>query len=191
MYLVLFLTVFVDLITAVLVGAFIANILTIKRLSDEQSENIKAITDPSLGRNLTLEEQTILTQANGDILMLQLGGPMSFGAAKSISRRMAMVKNYHALVLDLSEVPSIGVTATLAIESIIQDALKHHRHVWIVAISSKVQTRLKSLELEKFAAQIASNQEQIPPQFHQIDDRLQALRSALLIVTSSPILAEY
>ncbi len=96
MYLVLFLTVFVDLITAVLVGAFVANILTIKRLSDEQSDRIKTVTDPTDGHNLSQAEQEILSEAGGDILLFQLGGPMSFGAAKSITRRMAMVKKYQA-----------------------------------------------------------------------------------------------
>ena len=45
MYGVLFLTVFVDLIVAVGVGVFIANILTIERLSSLQSAGVKLISD--------------------------------------------------------------------------------------------------------------------------------------------------
>ncbi len=41
----LFLTVFVDLIVAVGVGVFIANILTIDRLSELQSQEVKTISD--------------------------------------------------------------------------------------------------------------------------------------------------
>lgn len=173
MYLVLFLTVFVDLITAVLVGAFIANILTIKRLSDVQSDGIQTITDPTDYHHLSLAEREILAKAGGAILLFQLGGPMSFGAAKSITRRMAMVNDYRALVLDLSDVSTIGVTAALAVESIVQDAVSHNRHVWIVAKSGQVERRLKQLELERFAAK------EPPIQISQLEDRFTALQSAL------------
>jgi sulfate permease, SulP family len=185
MYLVLFLTVFVDLITAVLVGAFIANVLTIERLSQIQSDNIRAITDPSESHNLSSDEREILTQGGGEILLLQLSGPMSFGAAKDITRRMAIVKDYQALVLDLSEVPIIGVTAALAIESIVKDSIDRHRHVWIVARSEQVQNRLKKLDLDRFSSQpkiFKGKPVIVPAQLHQLGDRLQALQSVLALI---------
>lgn len=179
MYLVLLLTVFVDLITAVLVGAFIANVLTIKRLSDLQSDNIEAITNPLDSHNLTLGEQEILTRADGRILLFQLGGPMSFGAAKSISRRMSMVKNYEALVLDLTNVPNIGITSALAIESIVQDEINHDRHVWIVVLPGQVQTRLEKLDLQRFCTKSQEDSLTQSPKIHQVENRLDALKSAL------------
>ncbi len=185
MYLVLFLTVFVDLITAVLVGAFIANILTIKRLTDVQNDSIQVITDSNSGKTLKVAEQEILAQATGNILLLQLGGPMSFGAAKSISRRMSLVQHYQVLVLDLSEVPTLGVTAALAIESIVQDAFAHQRHVWIVATSKQVKQRLENLDLHKiFARPQTPNHSpgMIAPQLHQTENRLYALQSALRLI---------
>lgn len=185
MYLVLLLTVFVDLITAVLVGAFVANILTIKRLSDEQSEHIQAITTPTQECNLTGEEKDILIRAKGDILLFQLSGPMSFGAAKSISQRMAIVKNYQALVLDLSEVPSIGVTAALAIESTVQEAIASRRNVWMVVTpGGQVQQRLQHLDLQRFCHARNSTAElpALPlPKIHQVTNRLKALQSALTL----------
>lgn len=182
MYLVLFLTVFVDLVTAVLVGASIANVLTIKRLSHIQSDNIRAIIDPSESYNLSSDEREILSQGGGRILLLQLSGPMSFGAAKDITRRMSFVKDYQSLVLDLSEVPIIGLTAALAIESIVKDSINHHRHVWIVTRSEQVQNRLKKLDLHRFSNQpkIFEGQAVVTTsQLHQLGDRFQALQSAL------------
>jgi SulP family sulfate permease len=186
MYLVLFLTVFVDLITAVLVGAFIANVLTIKRLSDVQSENIQAITSPTGDHNLTSAEQQILTDAEGDILLLKLGGPMSFGAAKSISRRMLIVQNYQALVLDFSEVPTLGITAALAIESIVEDAIANHRHVWIVVSPGRVQHRLENLDFQRFCTHKTSAESSaiLSPQISQVENRLEALKSAFSLIQS-------
>lgn len=182
MYLVLFLTVFVDLITAVLVGAFVANMLTIKRLTDVQSDRIHAITDPSQSNDLTLAEQDILTQSDGDILLFQLGGAMSFGAAKSISRRLSFVKNYKALVLDLSEVPTIGVTAALAIESIVQDAIKRGRTVWIVVKPGQVQSRLATLDLQRFVTAKKRPPSGPRPEIHQVSHRFGALQAALALI---------
>ncbi|MGH1395790.1 MAG: SulP family inorganic anion transporter [Trichormus sp.] len=184
MYLVLFLTVFVDLITAVLVGAFIANVLTIKRLTDVQSDNIQVITEPTDDQNLTPTEQEILTQAGGDILLLKLGGPMSFGAAKSISRRMSFVQNYQAIVLDLSEVPSIGVTAALAIESIVEDAIAHHRHVWIVVTRGQVERRITQLDLQRFCQHNHESSFTLSAQINQVESRIQALESAFAVIQS-------
>jgi len=166
MYLVLFLTVFVDLITAVLVGAFIANLLTIKRLTDIQSQNMQATTDPTKAHNLNEEEQEIMTKSKGEILLFQLAGPLSFGAAKTISQQMSIVQDYKAIVLDLSEVPTIGVTAALAVETIVTDAVKHHRQVWIVTNTAQVQKRLSRLQLQKFDG------------VHMTGDRLQAIKKS-------------
>ncbi|MEO1133499.1 MAG: SulP family inorganic anion transporter [Cyanobacteria bacterium J06639_1] len=182
MYLVLLLTVFVDLITAVLVGAFVANMLTIKRLSDEQSDRIQAVTDPAQGRNLSPEEKDILTRASGDILLFQFGGPMSFGAAKSIARRMAIVQTYRVLVLDLSDVPSIGVTASLAIESTVRDAIARRHDVWIVSTTSQVQHSLDHLDLQRFCRAEAGARPTVSPKLVQVENRLSALREALAIV---------
>lgn len=165
MYLVLFLTVFVDLITAVAVGSFIANLLTIKRLTDLQSDRIQATTDPIHAHDLKPEEQKLLALAEGNILLFQLGGPLSFGAAKTISQSMSIVQDYQALILDLSEVPSIGVSATLAIETIVLDAVNRDRQVWIVTTSAQVQRRIDKLQLQKFS------------EVHFTGDRLEALES--------------
>ncbi|MGI0483863.1 SulP family inorganic anion transporter [Pantanalinema rosaneae CENA516] len=184
MYLVLVLTVFVDLITAVVIGAFIANLLTIKRLTDVQSDRVQAITDPTQSPHLSPAEQAILTQAGGNILLFQLGGPLSFGAAKIISQRMAIVKEYQALVLDLSEVPSIGVTAALAVETMVEDAAKRQRHVWIVVTPGQVRNRIEKLRLQRFFARkgVLTGEPSRSAQIYQIENRFQALQSALAIV---------
>lgn len=85
-YSVVALTVFVDLMIAVAVGVFIANILTIDRLDQLQSNSVKAITDADDQIVLTEEEKQILDLANGRVLLFHLSGPMIFGVAKAIAR---------------------------------------------------------------------------------------------------------
>jgi SulP family sulfate permease len=86
MYGVMFLTVFVDLIVAVGVGVFIANILTIERLTKLQSDQVKAISDFDEDLPLSAEDKVLMDQANGRVLMFHLSGPMIFGVARAISQ---------------------------------------------------------------------------------------------------------
>ena len=176
MYIVLFLTVFVDLITAVAVGVFFANLLTVKNLSDLQSDRVQAITNPDDDIDLSLEEKHILKQAQGKILLFNLSGPMSFGAAKTISQRMGIVSQCDVLILDLSDVPLIGVTASLAIENMIKDACEKKRQIYLVGATGKVQERLQKMKLLKL----------LPPH-NRFSERLPALQDAIAYIKSSLI----
>ncbi|MEL6496102.1 MAG: SulP family inorganic anion transporter [Cyanobacteria bacterium J06623_7] len=147
MYIVMFLTVFVDLITAVAVGVFFANLLTVKNLSDLQSKKIKAITNPDDEIDLNIAERHILKKARGKIILFNLTGPMSFGAAKTITQRISIVRQYEVLILDLSGVPMIGVTASLAIENMVKDACKNNHQVFLVGAEGKVRERLHKMKL--------------------------------------------
>ncbi|WP_159783111.1 SulP family inorganic anion transporter [Sodalinema gerasimenkoae] len=147
MYGVLLLTVFVDLIVAVGVGVFVANVLTIQRLSDIQAQNIKAITDTEAAELLEHEEQLLLDQVKGQVLLLHLGTSLSFGAAKAISQRHSLIGAYQVLILDFRDVPMLGVTASLAMEKMVKDARKRGLDVYVVGSSGKVERRLEKFEI--------------------------------------------
>lgn len=153
MYGVMAMTVFVDLITAVAVGVFIANLLTVKHLTELQLEGMVKIDNPDESRLLGPEEKELLREAKGRILLFHLGGPMSFGAAKGISQRLSIVGNYDALILDLTDVPLIGVTASLAIENMVKEARDKRRDVFVVGAHGRVEDRLQRLDILKILSQ--------------------------------------
>ncbi|MCW4631682.1 SulP family inorganic anion transporter [Marinomonas rhodophyticola] len=70
MYGVMALTVFVDLMVAVGIGVFIANIMTIEKLSRLQSGNVKAISDADDDIPLSKEEKILLDQADGKSIIV-------------------------------------------------------------------------------------------------------------------------
>lgn len=146
MYLVMFLTVFVDLVTAVAVGAFLANLLTIKSLTDLQVQTMRTITGPTDDQQMSQEEKDIIAKAQGQILLFFFSGPMSFGAAKSISQRLSIVKAYKVLILDMSDVTRVGITASLAIENILKDAENTGKVVFLVGVHGQVAERLHRIE---------------------------------------------
>ena len=172
-YGVVLLTVFVDLMIAVAVGLFIANILTIDRLSQLQSNSVKAITDADDQIVLSPEESEVLDAANGRVLLFHLSGPMIFGVAKAISREHRAIENYDVLIVDLGEVPVLGVTSSLTLENAIQEAIDARREVMIVGATGKVKSRLEKLGI---AGLIAEQ--------NWLDSRLEALKEGLRIVQS-------
>jgi len=170
-YTVVLLTVFVDLMIAVAVGVFIANILTIERLDQLQSNSVKAITDADDQIVLNNEEKQLLDLANGRVLLFHLSGPMIFGVAKAIEREHRAIANYDVLIVDLGEVPVLGVTSSLAIENSIQEAIDAGREVIVVGATGKVKRRLEKLGIAGLI-----------PGHHWMGDRLNALQEGLTIV---------
>ena len=173
MYGVIGLTVFVDLIVAVGVGVFVANILTIERLSNHRADKVKAITYDDEEIDLSKEEKQLLERANGRVLLFYLSGPMIFGVAKAIAREHNASRHCEAIVFDLSEVPHLGVTASLALENAIKEAVDEDRQVFIVGASGQTKRRLGDLRV--FTLMPADN---------LFMDRTTALRAATLAVDS-------
>ena len=172
MYGVIFLTVFVDLVVAVGVGVFVANILTIDKLSQLRSDKgVTAVTDNDDAIALTAEEKSLIEQGKERILLFSLSGPMIFGVAKAIARQHKAVQNCKAMILDLSEVPHLGVTTSLSIENAIQSAVDGDRKVYIVGAKGQTYKRLTKLGLLD-----------IVPAERFLDSRTEALRQALAAI---------
>ena len=147
MYSVIALTVLVDLIAAVGIGVFVANILTIEKMSKLRAESIQTITDADDAIRLNAEEKRWLDEGNGRVLLFQLSGPMIFGVAKAIAREHNAIGECDAIVFDLSDVPHMGVTASLTIENAIQEAVENGRAVYIVGAAGQTKRRLEKLGL--------------------------------------------
>jgi len=153
MYGVLLMTVFWDLIWAVLVGVFIANMLTIDSITETQLEGMEednpSLTGNNQGQNtLPADEKALLDRCSGEVMLFRLKGPLSFGAAKGISDRMNLVRNYKILILDITDVPRLGVTATLAIEDMMQEAKNNSRKAFVAGANEKVKERLAKFGVE-------------------------------------------
>ncbi len=168
MLVVLLLTVFVDLITAVAVGIVLASLLFVKRMSDLQLANITALTGQSDAGHLSDEEEAVLARAGGRVVLYHLTGPFSFGAAKGMARRLAAVVEFDALVLDLADVPFLDSSASLALEEAISQALGAHKQVYVVGVRPKVEEVLNRLGVLKL----------LPDGHHHVT-RITALQAAV------------
>ncbi len=146
MYAVMLMTVFWDLIWGVLVGMFVANLLTVDAITQTQLQGMDD-DNAHKGNNLQIEnlsaqERRLMESCGNQLMLFRLRGPLSFGAAKGISARMGLVSNYQVLILDITEVPRMGVTAALAVERMVEEAESLGRMVLVAGANERLRERL-------------------------------------------------
>lgn len=140
---VLLMTVFIDLIIAVATGMVMAAMVFMKRMTDLQMESTTTINLPTKEFPLLSDEKEIMQKAKGQILLYHMEGPLSFGAAKGMVRRLSQFNDYKVLVLDLSAVPVVDFTASMALSDMIRNTLDSaDRKVLLVGMRPKVKTFL-------------------------------------------------
>jgi SulP family sulfate permease len=171
------LTILTDLIMAVAVGLVLASVLFVKQMADLELLNLRVITDREGESSLTEEEAQVLGRHEGRIILIHIGGPMSFGSAKNMVRRLegiARWKSFSVVVLDLSKVPAIDGSAALAVEDMIRMAQAHHQHLVLVGMQPAVTQALESFGVLKL----------LRPGHHYAS-RLEALQHAAKLVDLS------
>ncbi|MEO1406618.1 MAG: SulP family inorganic anion transporter, partial [Pseudomonadota bacterium] len=166
MLLVLLLTVFVDLITAVGVGVFLAALAYVKLVADTQ---IEAVNDTAF-LDTTAEEAELLEKADGAVLVYDFRGPLSFGAAADLGHhvRQRTKQGAAAIVLDFSRKTFIDVSAARAVETIACDAKAAGKIVYTTGMNADVREKLSGL-----------NADHCLPADTYYKDRLSALKAAV------------
>ncbi len=168
-YSVILLTVFVDLIVAVGIGLFVANVMTVMRLSELQAADVKAVTDPdSPDIELTPYERDMLQEAGNKVLLLHMRGSIIFGASRAISRKNSEVEGREALIVDMTDMKHLGVSSSLALEQAILDMVRAGKAVYVAGAGEQPRKRMENLGL----------MERIPPRHFQ-DTRANALQLAV------------
>lgn len=145
MFTVMGLTVVFNLVLAVAVGVVVASLLFVKRMADVELEGVKTFDNPRGEASLSHSEAAAMEQLDGRAMIIRFSGPMSFGAANRLHRRLAGYENYEVLLLDLREVPSIDSSATMALENIINNAREDNHTVILVGLNTAVARRFASL----------------------------------------------
>ncbi len=144
---VLVVTVTIDLLLAVGIGMVMASFLFMQRMTEMQISGMSVITKSCGEVPLSEEEEDIMEQADGQIMLFHLSGPMSFSSAKAMVRRHAGTAGYNIMLLDLTEVPSIDFTTSRALEDIIIDTKDAGRHLFLVGARSAVCDMLEKQDV--------------------------------------------
>ena len=147
MVMVLSLTVFVDLITAVVAGVVVAALAFVKQVADAQLAAAAGENKESAD-GLSELESTLLNECGNRLTYFDLGGPLSFGAAADLGhhvRERISPTHHTSLVLDFSKVPFMDVSAARAVETIALDAAHAGKHLYVCGINEQVTASLEGL----------------------------------------------
>ncbi|MEP4889103.1 MAG: SulP family inorganic anion transporter [Aliiglaciecola sp.] len=171
MILVLGLTVFVDLVTAVGVGVVLAALAFVRQIAQIQIDELKKIPD-------TLndpKENALLKQADGRVSIFSFGGPLSFGAAADVGHhvRDKVKPGSQILIMDFTRVPTVDVSAGMAIETVASDAKGAGRRLIICGANDDIKQVLKGIN----AAQT---------DVESFDNLLGALEHAVKLINKEP-----
>ncbi|BBP44198.1 SulP family inorganic anion transporter [Thiosulfativibrio zosterae] len=133
-----------DLMTALWIGILLASIVLMKRMKALQIKSlILGQKSSSLGRLwLTPKEKALLDSAEGKLALLYLDVPMSFGAAKTISRKV-LDTDAQAFVLDLRSVPYVDFSSAMVLEDLIYRLQLQNKEVWLLLMIGDVQENLR------------------------------------------------
>ena len=173
MALVLGLTVFVDLITAVAAGVVLAALAYVRQVAQIQLKEMEGLPKTVV----TDEERSLLERAGRRVTVFEFGGPLSFGAAADVGHqvREKSKDGTDAIILDFSRVPFLDVSAARAVETIGCDAHKAGKKVYITGMSKEVSDVLSGLEADCCL-----------PDDGRFETRLAAIQAAVNAIEGSP-----
>jgi SulP family sulfate permease len=173
---VLLLTVAVDVITAVGIGVVFASLVFVKEMADAQMQSVNAIQVDAGEQLLTAEEAIAFRRCHGHAAILHLSGPMSFGAANEMMRRVVAVNAVRILIIDLSDVTHMDSSAALTIEEIIQRAVDSGQDIYMVGLqvgAARILSQLGALDLVRETT--------------RFPDRLSAVTAAAASLENEPV----
>ncbi|MDX1380919.1 MAG: SulP family inorganic anion transporter [Xanthomonadales bacterium] len=177
MAVVLVLTVFVDVITAVGVGIVMASLAFVKEMAELQVQSIKTVSDPDHERMFDADTAALMRANRERIMFLHLSGLISFGAANELVRKFSATGSYELLIIDLLDVPKVDGSAALALEEVIQQAADARKTVFLVGLTypvARLMGRLGCLELVRETERFESRPEAVRAAVALLDRGLQA-----------------
>lgn len=192
MMMVLLMTVFVDLITAVLVGVFISSLITLERLTNIQLDHIY-LSDGSVeagSRNASIDGYDVLdnqvvqpiearyieqlSQYQGAVLLMKLVGPLSFGVGRGLHRYLKSYQSYQLIVIDMTGAQLVGTSTAMLLDQLVRTEIANAKEVYLVGVSKK-----SVANLDRFGTLVFLGEEHI---FRSMADAMDRVDSAIKFV---------
>lgn len=119
MIIVLFITVFLDLLVAVAIGMVMASFLFMKKMSDIAEEKTKITEIAEIQREQGWEDEVMPEYIRKNVLVKHLDGPLFFGFASGFTERVSTLKDIKFVIIRMKKVPFIDQTGLYALEDAI------------------------------------------------------------------------
>ncbi len=140
-----FMTVFVDLITAVAVGIILAAFVNARALGEEQLKGIQHHSgEDGEDAFLSEEERDLLRKAKGRIILTRLRGAFSYASARELSRRVSQkILGRMVDIYDFSDAGYIDPSAAMALDDLFKQARSGNQIILIAGLKGKAKKTLE------------------------------------------------
>ncbi|MEE9355458.1 MAG: SulP family inorganic anion transporter [Methylococcaceae bacterium] len=142
---VLFITLFIGLLPALLAGVFISNLITVERLASIQLTRVR-LTDGD--RAIDTErpyDDLRLERHHGAAVLLHLGSQLSSGQERGLKQRLRAFTSHRMIVINLTKTSLVGDSPAMILDDIIREELNQDRQVLLVGMSESVEAALSPL----------------------------------------------
>ena len=161
---VLFITVYEDLMVAITIGVIFAVLSSIKDLKNIFKEkNVFAFVDFSdsdYAEGLDTNEMN-----HSNIKILKLKGSLFFGSVEKLIKSFNRIPNDNPVIIDMKEVPNVDLSGIFGLEDLIKLSQSQNRNVAITNANEEIRNNLIAL---KFIENIGSeNIGETPVEFFQ------------------------
>lgn len=133
-----FVALFGNVVTGAAIGFVMASLGFVKRMADLQLAAVDVSDEAKEGSRLGAAEMAALERSYHRTLLINLAGPITFGGANRLYRRLANITSYRAIVLDFTEVPHIDESGIIALENIIRAAHTNHQTVLVAGLRTHI-----------------------------------------------------
>ena len=147
MIIVLFVTVFLDLLVAVGIGMVMASILFMKKMSDIVAEKAK-VTDISQFLSVTqLNDEVLSESLKKNVIVKNIDGPLFFGFASDFQVMINKLSELKYVVIRMDKVPFIDQTGLYALEDAIHSLEQKGIHVLLAGLQKQPEDMLKAIKV--------------------------------------------
>ena len=138
---VLFVTVYEDLMIAVLVGVIFSLLSSIKNLRSSYShENIHFSNSDFASVDWNSKKLKELP-----VNILQVNGPLFFISVQSLIKTYSDASKHEVLIVDINNITTIDLSGVYALEDLIKTALSKNIKVLVLDVNSNIKEKLKKM----------------------------------------------
>ncbi|MCY3750152.1 MAG: SulP family inorganic anion transporter, partial [Gammaproteobacteria bacterium] len=142
------LTVFVDLITAVVIGLIVAGMLHAKQLENLELESVVSV--PMLDRTFFAKQEgsTEVDPFSANVGLVALQGSFTVASASKLVEVIgADIKDHEVVIFDFSKTRYLDDSAAMVVENLMNTALTEHTDFIVMGLSGDVAHILHTLNI--------------------------------------------
>ena len=144
---VLFITVYEDLMVAIAVGICIAIIANFKEFKSSLSLSNQFSSKTFAHSNFSKKDNKFANINEDLVQIFDIRGPVFFGSVESLLRAYSALPVHKILLMDIRKITSFDITGAYALEDLIHQLRQKGISTYVVCTQDKIKTTLKNLNI--------------------------------------------